>query len=485
MHMKKKLYDSKKLARNAVLNAAKQILVIIFPFVTTPYISRVLGPGNYGDYNFSMSIVNYFSLIAGLGYYPYAIREGARIRDEKEEFKSFCNNIFTLNLLSTFIAYMLLLLSVFFLPKLNLYRNLILILSLSFGFTCLGVDWINVIYEDYFYLTIRYLIVEIISLVMIFVLVRTSGDNIKYAWITVFSFVVTNLLNFFHVRKYTKLKVVLNKKIFIHLSSVLILFANSVATIIYANSDITMLGFFRDSYEVGVYGLSSKIYSGVKSVIAAVVVVTLPQLSAWVGNKEKEQYDKLLDKLIEKFLLIMIPASIGLFLLSKEVIYIVGGNEYAEGYKSLLILCIAIVVSMISYFLWSTILMPNKKEKNFLVGTIMSAAFNIFANFYFIPKYGYNGAAITTVCSELIVLTCCIINSKKISSLKISRNIILILGVSVFCLFLLNFFVRVLFKNTWAIVGSLVISFMVIYYYLLLAFGFPVKDLIRNLSSNK
>ena len=125
---------------NALLNAIKTIFSIIFPLITFPYISRVLGVENIGIYNFSSSVVSYFTLLAGLGISTYAIREGARYRNDRIKISDFCSEVFSINVISTLVSYVILLFCLFFLNKLHDYISIIVILSISISFTTLGCE---------------------------------------------------------------------------------------------------------------------------------------------------------------------------------------------------------------------------------------------------------------------------------------------------------------------------------------------------------
>ena len=134
---------------NATLNIIKQVCAIIFPLITFPYVSRTLGVDMYGKINFSNSIVSYITLIAGLGVSSYAIREGARIRDDKVKFERFSNEVFSINIVSTIFSYIVLFFLILLWNKLDSYKSLILILSINVLLTTLGTDWINTVYEDF------------------------------------------------------------------------------------------------------------------------------------------------------------------------------------------------------------------------------------------------------------------------------------------------------------------------------------------------
>ena len=136
----------KSLAVNAILNALRNGLNILFPLITFPYVSRILNVSGLGKYNFSNSIVSYFLLIAGLGINTYAIREGAKFRDDRKKITYFANQVFSINVVSTLIAYILLLICLLSISKLHMYTYAILIFSVQIFFTTIGVEWLYSIY---------------------------------------------------------------------------------------------------------------------------------------------------------------------------------------------------------------------------------------------------------------------------------------------------------------------------------------------------
>ena len=144
-----KTVKKKSLEINMILNAIKGIMRIIFPLITFPYVSKVLGVEGVGKYNFASSMVGYFIMFAGLGISTYAIREGAKIRENKQKSNQFISEIFSINLFSTLISYLLLAVLLCVWPVLQNYTILILILSIQIGFTTIGVEWIYSIFEDY------------------------------------------------------------------------------------------------------------------------------------------------------------------------------------------------------------------------------------------------------------------------------------------------------------------------------------------------
>ena len=151
----KQIDSGKSVKINIILNALKTMASIIFPLITFPYVSRILQAENIGKVQFAASIISYFSLLASLGISMYAIREGSAIRDDKEKLEKFCSQIFSFNVLSTIVAYIGIIILLIFMKREAEYKYLIIIQSMTIVFTTLGVDWINSIFEDFKYITIR------------------------------------------------------------------------------------------------------------------------------------------------------------------------------------------------------------------------------------------------------------------------------------------------------------------------------------------
>ena len=130
----------KSLKVNAALNVIKQLCMIVFPMITFPYASRVLGTFHYGKINFGSSIISYIMLIAGLGVSKYAIREGARVKDDRKRLDELCDEVFSINIISTIAAYTVLLFLMLFWKKLDGYKALLMIQGLAVLFTTIGTD---------------------------------------------------------------------------------------------------------------------------------------------------------------------------------------------------------------------------------------------------------------------------------------------------------------------------------------------------------
>lgn len=394
----------KSLGVNALLNGLRSALNLIFPLITFPYVSRVLSVDGMGIYNFSNTYVNYFVLIAGLGVSTYAVREGAKYRDNEELISEFASQVFTINMISTLVAYVLLIGSLLIFSNLRNYVTCILVFSLQLFFTTIGTEWLYTIYEEYEYITIRSIAFKIISIILLFLLVHSPNDYLWYAAITVFAGVGANILNYIHAKSFCNIKLVKDTNWKYHLKPILIIFASAVAVTLYVSSDTTILGLLKNDYAVGIYGVAVKIYTIVSGLISGLLVVTIPRLAMLIGKRRVREYNRVLQEVINSLSILGLPAAVGLVMLSKEVILIIAGKKYLDGILSLQIITWALIFSNYSTIFNQCVLIPLKRESKALRNTVITGLINVGLNFIFIPIWSYDGTALSTVIAEFMVM---------------------------------------------------------------------------------
>lgn len=459
--------SKKKLAKNAILNLIKTISSAIFPLITFPYISRILGVENLGAYNFSTSVISYFTLIAGLGITNYAIREGARYREDNKKLSKFSSEVFTINVISTILAYVLMFICIFLFDELRKYVSVILILSVAIMFTTLGCEWVYNIYEDFKYITIRSIAFQVISLILLFVFVRDSNDLLAYSIITVIASSGANVINIIARKKYLKIGLSFNKNLKKHLVPIFVLFANSIAMTIYINSDMTILGIMTGDYYTGLYSVSTKVYTVIKSLLGAMIVVSIPHLVALIGKKDLTEYRNTSKGILNVLLSFCVPTMIGIFCISKYIILLLSGEDYVSATSSLQILSFALLFSIISWYYTSCVLIPFRKEKIVLAATTSSAIANVVLNILLVPKFNINATAFTTMLAELISAAVCYIYGRKYTQYRPPLNIIMSIligsvGIYACCYIVAQLFSSVLLVITFSIAFSALIYMLVL-----------------------
>lgn len=394
--------QQKSITFNLIANGIKTLMSVLFPLITFPYASRILGSVGIGKVGYASSIITYFALMASLGISTYAVREGARIRDDKEKFNKFAKEILNINLCTTLISYILL---IFFLnlPILQGYKKLLIIFSAGIVFTTIGMEWLFIIKEEYAYITKRAILFQFVSLVLLFLLVKSREDYFWYAALTVISSGGSAILNLWHSRKFVDWREKQSCEYRKHLKPIFLIFGTSLASSIYMTLDTTMLGAMKGDAAVGVYTAAIKINLVISTLIGTISATILPRVSYYIGNGLKKEYERLLKSSMDVLLMISIPAAVGMMCTSDILILLFSGKEFMAGTLAAKILSARVIVGAVNRVLAYQVCTPYKKDKEVLTSTIGGAVFNLVANIVLIPTVGVTGASIATLFSEFIV----------------------------------------------------------------------------------
>ena len=206
-----------------------------------------------------------------------------------------------------------------------------------------------------------------------------------------------------YIRKYCRLRFTVRCDIKKHLKPILLIFAINVATVIYVNVDSTMLNIMCGEYDNGIYGAAVRVYNIFKNLVAAIVIVTVPRLSALQGTGKTEDSKKLMAMVFNVMFTLVMPLCLLCGLLSDDIIAFIGGSKYASAASPLRILSVSLMFSSLASFMTTSVLLPNGKEKYILRASVISAMANFLLNFWLIPWFSYVGAAITTLIAELLM----------------------------------------------------------------------------------
>lgn len=465
--------SQQSLKKNTIFNALKTVSAILFPLITFPYISRVLLPENVGKINFGSSIVSYFSLLATLGIQVYAIRECASARENKEELSNTASQIFSINIITTIISYIILTFILVFFKRLNNYRFLIIIQSLTIICSTLGADWLNSAMEDFRYITIRTVLCQFISLALMFIFVQKSGDYIKYVFISLISSAGASFSNIWYRRRYCNVRFLKNIRRSIewkkHFVPILSLFAMLLAQTIFNSLDTTMLGVIHGDREVGIYSTANKMANIILQLVSSLLWVIMPRMSYYFAEENYEQINGLLRKVLGFNAFIGLPCAVGAFMLSEELILIIAGREFIDASVVLKVLMVGFVFNLFGgCFLGNSILLPSKKEKTFMFVCCFAALVNIISNFIFIPKYGAIAAAGTTaLCNVVMFIVLLFKVDKKIKIAHIPSlffcPILGCIGIVLVCLICRNvslLWLRVVVSITFSIFVYFLIAYI-------------------------
>ena len=399
--------------KNTFSNIIKTLSTIVFPLITFPYSSRVLGAESIGKVNFGSSIVSYFSLIATLGITAYAVRECSKIKSDKEKLSETASEIVSINLCTTLISYLILFVCLLLFPKFHDYRLLIGIQSSTIILGVLGADWLNTTMEDFKYITIRTFAFQLISLILLFTFVHKPEDYLNYALISVLSSSGSNILNIFYRRRYCKVRFTIKMNWKRHFLPIMSLFAMLLSQSILNHLDTTMIGFLKDDTEVGIYTTAVKVINIVTQVTVSITWVLMPKITLAFSQKDYETINNILKYALEFTTVVGIPSIVGLNFMSKEIILTIAGDEYVSSSGCLMVLTISMFFGFISNIYGNLILLASSREKRFTFACILSAVINAVTNLFFIPFLGALGASITTAISSAIIAIIVMVGTER------------------------------------------------------------------------
>lgn len=403
----------KSLVKNGIFNIIKTFSSIVFPVVTFAYASRILGDTGIGQVNFTKSIISYFTMIAMLGMKYYGTREGAKLRDDPVRFSRFSQEMLIINGCTTVFAYLLLILAMLTVPKLQGYKTLLLVNSLAILLQGMGMEWMYQAVEEYRYIALRSVLFQGISFVALFLFVRKPEDVVSYAVIHLLASSGSYVLNFINARKYIRFQRFDHYEIKKHLRPLLWLFAMAVSIELYTVLDSTMLGFLQGDAAVGRYTAAVKVNKMMNTLITAAGAVMIPRFSYYIHNKEHEKVKSLVASVYNFVFMLSIPIAIGLFLFSDEIILLFSGEGFASAGFTMRLLTPIVVIIPFSIVANLQIFVPMEREKLILQSTLAGAVTNFTFNMFLIPRFAENGAAAATVLAEFVVTAVCFWNIGK------------------------------------------------------------------------
>ena len=394
----------KSIKKNFIMNAILTMSGFIFPIITFPYTARVLGPEGTGPVKFAASVIAYFAMFAQLGIPTYGIRVCAKVRDNKKELSKTVHELLFINIVMSLVVYVLFFSSLFFVPRFQKDKVLMIIISSTILFNAIGIEYLYKALEQYTYITIRSIIFKFVALLSMFFLVKSLDDYVIYGAITIFAASASNILNFFHSRRLIEYKWYGGYSFRRHYKAILVFFAMSCATTVYLNLDGLMLGFILSDVDVGYYDAAVKIKTILVSIVTSLGTVLLPRASYYIENKKMDEFRRITGKALNFVVVFAVPLMVFFIVFAREGILFLSGEKFLPSVLAMQIIMPSLLFIGITNILGIQILVPIGKEKIVLYSEIAGAVVDLILNAIFIPTMKSAGAALGTVFAELAVL---------------------------------------------------------------------------------
>lgn len=407
---------AKTVRLNAIFKTLMSVVNIIFPLITAPYIARVISIDGFTEFNKAQSMISWFSPFAVFGVYTYGMRTMSQIRNDKGKTSLLFTKLFALNSITSLIVTGIYSILVLLLPSFTHYRNLYLIFSFQLLAICFATDWANEAFESYGFILIKTFICRLLYVLSVFIFVRGENDILIYVILTTLSLLINNVLTFC----YAKLQIKFVKFRFIELKELIkplfIVFLLVNSSMLYTIFDRFVLTFFGNKMDLTYYNMSQTIVMAMLNVTSSIILVSIPRLSFYWAQNDKSSYYSLLEKSSSFFLALHTPCCIGIACLSYEVMNLYGGQNYLNGFVTLLIFSIRYYVSAYDIILAKQVLLATGNEKFLTKIYYIGGGYNILckAILVCINKLTPEICVITTMNADMLVIFLQLLQIKKL-----------------------------------------------------------------------
>lgn len=407
--------------KNFFYNIILSVTQVLFPLITFSYVARVIEPFGIGTVSFVESICRYAILIAALGIPVYGVREVAKLKDDKEKLSKLCSELLIIHFVATLFISLIYIITVFSISKLN--NNLdYYLLGLMMVFSNVFImEWYFQGIGDFKYITLRTLIVRIITTISVFFLVTNSNEGINFFLLIVFTNVINGIINFWHAKRSLNLSLSFDLKK--HLIPLILIFSTTVFSTIYVLLDTIFLGFISNDIAVGLYSLTLKISKIPIFVIGSLSTVLIPVLSKKIADKNHFEFKRLIAKSINFVIVFSLPAIMLFISIPRELILVFAGKEFLNAELTLKILSPLVLIISLIYVFGFQIITSFSKDKYLTYSVFFGSIASISLNIFLIPILNENGAAISNLVAELIVLFFTIYFSKKLIEINFNKKL--------------------------------------------------------------
>ena len=405
-----------KVIKNYLYNLSYQILTIILPIITVPYVTRIFTSEDLGSYGFYYSIVSYFSLFAMLGIGLYGTKQIAAASDVSSTFW----NIYAIQLIASLISIFVYVILILCIPTMSEIIPLILFISLFSKI--IDISWLFAGKEDFKKITLRNTVVKVVGVISIFTFIKNSEDLYLYILLIVVFDFLGQVVMWVPAKKFIK-RPSFNMKIMKkNLHPIVLLFLPQVAISLYVVLDRTLLGLLGSYSDVGIYEQGQKLTSIIYKIVSSLGVVMLPRVANLLSERRDKEAQNMVKFSFILYNLIIFPMMFGLIAVNEVFVELFLGKDFQDVKYVLYITTINIMLVGWTNILGHQVLVVRNKNKEFMLSTTIPAFVSVAVNIAVIPLFGYIGASITAVIVEFLAFTIQWYYSRNIINKKLLFN---------------------------------------------------------------
>jgi O-antigen/teichoic acid export membrane protein len=390
------------MAKNYFYNLLLTVTNLLFPLLSFPYVSRILGPEGIGKVQFVFSFAQYFALIASIGIPVYGMKEIAKYKNDKKGRSQVFSELLIIYLLSTVCLFLVYLSVIFVFPYFSADRGMYLGASLLVLLGFSYIDWVYTGLEEFKSIALRSVLFKIIGLLLLYFFVKNKSDTQNYLFIMIFSFLGNNILSFFFLKG--KVSIMLSKlQLKRHLVPLFYILGTSLAASMYTDMDTVLLGFLSDSRAVGLYTAAVKLSKITLPFVTSMGVVLVPKISMYYAEKNMDEVQHTLNKAFRFLIFFAVPITFGLALLAPEFISLFSGEEFLPATNSMRLLSLLPLIIGLGHFFLYLVLIPAGKNREMFFCVLGGLTISLLLNIILIPLFKAEGSSIANIVSEISV----------------------------------------------------------------------------------
>ena len=386
-----------KVIKNYLYNLSYQILIIILPVITIPYVTRIFTSEDLGNYGFYNSIVSYFALFSMLGIGIYGTKQIAATNDVSITFW----NIYAIQLISSALAIFVYLIAIFSIPQMG--GVIPLMVGVVLFERMFDISWLFSGKEDFRKITLRNTVVRLVGVICIFTFIKSSDDLYLYIFLIVTINFLGQLVMWIPAKKFIKRPSFNTKIMKKNLHPIVLLFLPQVAISLYVVLDRTLLGLLGSYSDVGIYEQGQKLTSILITVVTSLGVVMLPRVANLLSERRDKEAQNMLKFSFILYNLIIFPMIFGLIAVNEVFVKLFLGQNFQDVKYVLYIIVFNLMFIGWTNILGYQVLVVRNKNKEFMLSTTIPAFVSVAVNIAVIPFFGYIGASITSVVVEILV----------------------------------------------------------------------------------
>lgn len=420
--------ENRNIAYNFIYNISYQILTILIPLVTTPYLSRVLQAEGVGKYSYAYSVAYYFVLFSMMGVNNYGNRSVAKVRDNKIIMSRTFWSIYIIQLATSIIF------SIVYIIYAICFSNskMAIIMILYVISAGLDINWLFWGLEEFKITVTRNVLIKLGTTACIFLFVKKPSDVYLYGVIMVIGILTSQALLWPLIKKRVVTREIYNiciSDIKCHIMPNLKLFLPTIAVSVYKIMDKIMLGSMTGEIQVGYYESAEKVITIPICIVTALGTVMLPRMANLMAKgSNKEGLNNIILKSVLFATFLTAPISIGIMSIAKEFVPFFYGKEFEPCIRLFYTLLPSCIFVAIANVIRTQYLIPGGFDKTYILSCITGAAINLAINSLLIPRFASLGAAIGTLIAELSVLLFQMVCTRRqIKYKKIAPQILCIL----------------------------------------------------------